>query len=116
MPPKAKAKAKAKAQARPETALARTVRLAVQAGNEPVLSGNKQNLYIQKAGGGKLILEKSGRILKAGLEYYKYLGDPIRSRTLQEMDWDQPVSWDRSGRNSFIYARDGKKRLVTRWN
>ena len=92
MPPKAKAKAKAKAQARPETNLARTVRLAVQAGNEPVLSKNGQSLYIPKAGGGKLFLEKSGRILKAGQAYYKHLGDPIRSRTVQELDWDQPVS------------------------
>ena len=58
----AKAKAKAKAAARPENALQRTIREAVAAGHEPTLGRKKESLFIQKAGGGRLILERAGRL------------------------------------------------------
>ena len=120
MPPKAKAKAgakaKAKAAARPETAIQRTIREAVAAGHEPTLTRNRESLYIQKAGGGRLILERAGKLLASGEAYYRHRNQRPVFRTAGGIEFDQAQQWDRSGRNSFIKDRQGKNLLVTRWD
>ena len=87
MPPKAKAKAKAAA--RPETVLQRNVRLAIAAGNEPALSRTRGTLSMQKAGGGKIVLETKGIQTAAGVEYYRQKGTRWVPKTIQEIDWNQ---------------------------
>ena len=116
MPPKAKAKAKAKAAARPETPLQRDVRLAIAAGHVPILAKNKNTLHIVKAAGGKLILEQKGVATPAGTEYHRQRGTRFAPQTVQEIDWNQPPRWDLRGLNQFIVGRDGRKRIVTRWD
>ena len=116
MPPKAKAVPKAKAAARPETALQRNVRLAIAAGNEPALSRTRESLSLQKANGGRIVLEAKGIQTRAGVEYHRQKGTRWAPKTIQEMDWNQPPKWDLRRLNQFIVGRDGRKHIVTRFN
>ena len=108
MPPKPKAAP------RPLNALQRAILDAVAAGNQPALSRNRETLYINKAAGGRLILERAGRLLSAGEAYYRHRNERPQFRTVGAIDFNQPQQFDRSGRNSFIRDREDKKLLVTR--
>ena len=114
MPPKAKAKAGAQAKAKagakaaaapPLNALQRAIRDAVAAGNQLALSRNQETLYINKAGGGRLILERAGRLLSAGEAYYRHRSEKQQVRIVGAIDFNQPQQFDWSGRNTFIKDR-----------
>ena len=82
----------------------------------PILAKNKNNLHIVKAAGGKLVLEQKGVATPAGTEYHRQRGTRFAPQTVQEIDWNQPPRWDLRGLNQFIVGRDGRKRVVTRWD